>query len=326
MADVYAPGASDINITKMMESYGYYPTQEEAQALQGSFTSDNNAASKAVGASAVAQYVLSKKAEAERQKNDPLVALQKKMDESVTLMKNQVQGLQTQLSDTLSAAPQLFGSLTPDQIQQYLAPLKTSFDTQLSTLQTTMASRGLGASSTENNALAQTGQKFKEDVLATGLQVGQTQQTAKAKSIQDQINNLFGLTSTEEQISAGAAGQKSAQDLGQSNLVSSLPYFLSQDAYAKEQARLASSGGNKTGSMIAGGLTGAMSGAAQGFMVGGPWGAVAGGAAGGALGAYGASQGGGGSSTASYNPSNALFLASQYKKTSTEPNFSAEPV
>src|SRR6266478_3360015 len=108
---------SDINVVDLFKQFGYSPTQAEVTALGGTFTSDNNAASKRAGVSAISNYVLQKKAEAEREKNDPLLALQTKIDDSVTLMKNQVTGLQQQLQDTLSAAPQLFGNLTPDQIQ-----------------------------------------------------------------------------------------------------------------------------------------------------------------------------------------------------------------
>lgn len=227
---VYAPGSPDIDITQIMQGFGYYPTEAEAQSLAGSFTSDNNAASKAAGVSAIAQYVNQKQAEQERIKNDPLAALQTKMEESAALMKNQVQGLYGQLQDTLSSAPKLFGELTPDQIQAYLAPLKTSFDQQISTVQGVMGSRGIAASSTENNALAQTDKQFQENVLSTGLQVGLDAQKNKASSIQQQIQNLFGLTGQEEGMASNAAAQRSAQNLGQSNLIASLPYFLQQSA------------------------------------------------------------------------------------------------
>lgn len=233
--------------------FGYYPTDAETAAMKDvGFGVSNNAVRDSLVNSAIAQYVLQKKAEETRLANDPLVGLQKKMDDSIALMKNQVTGLQAQLQDTLSAAPQLFGSLTPDQIQNYLKPLKTTFDQQVAQVQGIAASRGLAASSTENNSIAQTGQQFQEQVLSQGLQVGQQQQSAKANSIQNQINNLFGLTGQEESISAQATGQKSSQDLGQSNLIASLPYFLSQDAYAKGQAFNAAEASRNTGSGMGG--------------------------------------------------------------------------
>ncbi len=226
-------GAPNVNIMDVFKSFGYTPTQAEITAMAPSFEGRFDIME--IGTSAVAQYVNAKQAEAEREKNDPLVALQTRMDDSVALMKNQVQGLYSQLQDTLSAAPQLFGSLTPDQIQQYLAPLKTSFDKQMANVQGIMGSRGLGASSTENQALADTNKQFQEQVFSTGLGVGLDAQKNKATAIQAQINNLFGLTGQEEGISAGAAGQRSQQNLGQSNLIASLPFFLDQAASQRSQ-------------------------------------------------------------------------------------------
>ncbi len=226
-------GAPNFNIQDVFEQFGYYPTQAEVNAMSSSFEGTYNGGQ--IGTSAVAQYVNFKQQEATREANDPLGALQTKMDDSVNQMKQQVQGLYGQLQDTLSAAPQLFGSLTPDQIQQYLAPLKTSFDQQMAQVQGIAASRGLGASSTEANALAQTNEQFQQQVFSTGLQVGQTAQTNKANAIQAQINNLFGLTGQEEGISANAAQTRSQQNLGQSNLMASLPYFLDQSAAQQQQ-------------------------------------------------------------------------------------------
>ncbi len=223
---------SDEDIAGVFKQFGYTPTEAEISSLRPSFAEGMGGN---VATSAVGQYVNFKNEEAERQKNDPLAALQTKMEDNVTLMKNQITGLQGQLQDTLSAAPELFGSLTPDQIQTYLKPLQDTFKQQMSTVQSTIASRGLAASSTENNALAHTDQQFKNQVFSTGLQVGMTQQQAKAQALQTQINNLFGLTGHEEGLSASAAAQRSSQNLGQSNLISSLPSFLNAQS-AQEAA------------------------------------------------------------------------------------------
>src|SRR4051794_35649803 len=118
-------GARNFNIFDAFQQFGYYPTQEEINAIAPSFEGRTDPGQ--IGNSAVAQYVLHKKAEAERQANDPLAALQKKMDDSTTLMKNQVQGLYGQLQDVLGSAPELFGNMKPDQIATYLAPLQDSF-------------------------------------------------------------------------------------------------------------------------------------------------------------------------------------------------------
>lgn len=313
-ATITRPGIKNFNIKDVFNSFGYYPTQEEIDAMAGTFQGTYNMGE--TGTSAVAQYVMQKRAEVERQKNDPLAALQKKMDESVALMKNQVQGLYGQLQDTLKEAPKLFGELTPDQIQTYLAPLQYSFDQQLAQVQGAIASRGISGSSTENNALANTGEQFQQQVLSTGLDVGMKSQQAKAAAIQKQIDNLFGLTGHEESISAAASGQKSAQDLSQSNLIASLPYFLSQDAFAKQEALKASKGGGTPWGTIAGTLLGGGLGA-----FGGPAGAAIGASVGGSLGS--SFDKTGSKNSGGYNPSNALFLASLMNKGKT-PSYGAD--
>jgi hypothetical protein len=326
VTDAYTASATDINVQKLFEQFGYYPTQAEVTSLGGSFSSANDAASKQFGVQAISQYVLQQKQNADFAKNDPLAALQTAMTNSAETMKKQVTGLYGQLQDVLGSAPQLFGNLTPDQITGYLAPLQTAFKAQLDTVQGALGSRGLWGSSTEANALAQTGAQFQEQVLSTGLQVGQTSQNAKATAIQNQINSLLGLTGTEEQISGAAAGQRSKQNLGQSNLVASLPYFLQQSANQQALINQQLKGGKGGSAMdiAMGSMSGALQGGAEGFMVGGPWGAAAGAAAGGAAGGYSASQGGGGGGGGA---GNALFLASLMKKnpSTTTPTTTVTP-
>jgi hypothetical protein len=230
------------NIINSFIGFGYYPTEAEVASLIGTSMGEGGSE---FGAASVANYVNMQKAEIEREKNDPLAAFQKKMMDSADLYKTQVQGLYGQLQDTLGSAPQLFGNLTPDQIDTYLAPLKRSFDTQLANVQSVMGSRGLSSSSSENNALAATGEQFKEGVLSTGLNVGMQSQQAKAKAISDQINALLGLAGGEERLGGAAASQRSSQALGQSNLIQSLPFFLSQAAKQNQlfQGALDSKGG-----------------------------------------------------------------------------------
>jgi len=256
-------GAPNFNIQQVFNQFGYYPTQAEITAMAPSFEGTFNVGQ--IGTSAVAQYVNFKQAEATRAANDPLAALQTKMTDSANQMKQQVTGLYTQLQSVLTQAPQLFGSLSPDQISTYLQPLQNAFQTQLATVQGALGGRGLAGSSTESNALAQTGQQFEQNVLSTGLSVGQTQQQAQATSIQNQINSLLGLTGTEENIAAGAAGQESSQNLGQSNLIASLPYFLDQSS-AQQQAlaaQKASQGGFQSEFNTVTGDIGQATGAAQ---------------------------------------------------------------
>ena len=228
-ADVYAPD-TNIDITAIMKQFGYTPTNEEAVMLQGAFGAENNAVSKAAGVEAIAQYVNYQKQIQAFDAKDPLTGLQTRMNNIIDQNTKAVSGLSDQLQQTLSAAPQLFGSLTPDQISTYLAPLQTSFNQQLSQVQATMAARGLGASSPEANALAQTNQQFQQTVLSTGLNIGLTAQKNKADAIQQQINNLFGQTGQAINSTTSAAGQQSKQQLGESELIGSLPSFLNNQA------------------------------------------------------------------------------------------------
>lgn len=307
-AVVTRPSVPNFNIQAIFKDFGYYPTQEEIDSLSPIFTGKQGKGDfLSAGRSAIGQYVMAKKAEAERQKVDPLAALQKKMEDSVALMKNQVTGLYTQLQDTLTSAPKLFGDMTPEQINTYLAPLQTEFKTQLATVQGVIAQRGVAGSSTENNALAQTNQQFMEKTLATGLDVGMQSQKAKAAAIQNQINSLLGLTGTEEGITAGAAGQKSAQDLGQSNLITSLPFFLDQADLQRRQM-MEKSGGSPL-DIAMGTISGIGQGFAEGMMTGNPYAAAAIAAAQGAAGGYQASKGTSGGSSPS-SAANSLFLAS----------------
>jgi hypothetical protein len=211
-------------IRGVFKSFGYTPTDAEVQAFNEAFGEGRSGF--AAGTSVVAQYVNFKNQEAQRMASDPLTGLQTRMNNIIDQNTKSVTGLSQQLQDTLSAAPQLFGSMTPDQIGEYLKPLQTSFNTQMSQVQSTLASRGLGASSTEANALAQTNQQFQEQVLNTGLNIGMTSQKNKADALQQQINNLFGQTSQAMGITGGAAEKQSSQNLGQSNLIASLPSFL----------------------------------------------------------------------------------------------------
>lgn len=234
-------GAPNFSVLDAFKSFGYYPTQAEIDALAPSFEGRIDPGT--IGRNAVAQYVNYQNQIAQFKANDPLVSLQKEMGEAIDLQTKQVQGLYGQLQDTLTSAPKLFGSLTPDQINEYLKPLQTAFTSQLSQVQGAMASRGVAGSSTENNALAATDQQFKEQTLATGLSIGQQQQTARASSIQAQIAQLFGLVGTETGVKGAAAGQQSKQDLATSNLVGSLPSFLNAQSAEEEQIAKSNQGG-----------------------------------------------------------------------------------
>lgn len=189
---------------------------------------------------AIAEYVNFEKAEATRQASDPLKAYQEYEQKFAQDSFANAQNLYTQLNDVVTSAPKLFGSLTPDQIQQYLAPLKTSFDAALATTQGALAGRGLGGSSTEANAAYQTEKQFQEQVLQTGLDVGMNTQKQQAAAIQARLNQVFQGGTTAQGAVGAAASQRSQQDLSQSNLLASLPYFLRSSGMQEAQAKIAS--------------------------------------------------------------------------------------
>lgn len=222
------PNVPNFSVYGAFQRYGYTPTQQELDMFASAFMGRHNA--EQTGLAAVSDYVNAKKTEAERQANDPLKAYQEKAAQLQDQMFTQANTLYGQLQDLLSSAPELFGGLTPDQVQQYLAPLKTSFDQVNAQVQTDAARRGAAGSSLEAQATAQQTEKFKENVLATGLQVGINQKGQKAQSIQQQIQNLLGIGSTAFSAQGAAAAQRSAQDLSQSNLITSLPFFERQAA------------------------------------------------------------------------------------------------
>lgn len=300
--------------------FGYSPTKAEAQSLVDTWHTG--------AVTAVAMYVNQQKAEQQRVANDPLAALQSRVESDISLNQAQIKGLSGQLQDVLGSAPQLFGNLTPDQIQTYLTPLKTAFDAQVATVQSVQASRGTGGSSAEATALAQTNKQFQEEVFSTGLNVGLTSQQNKATALQKQIDNLFGLTGTEQQIAGAAAGQRSGQNLSQSNLIASLPFFLDQASFQKQmalQAAQSSAGGGGIGSLIGGGIGGAIG------AFGGPVGAAAGYSIGSSLGGTvgnqisPAKQGGYTSPYSAPSPYPGLFLASSMRGPNTPANPSGSP-
>lgn len=301
------------NIINSFLDFGYYPTESEVAELTPTSAGEGGYER---GRSAVATYVNMKKAELERQANDPIKELQKKQEEKALLLEAQVNGLYGQLQDSIKEAPQLFGSLTPDQIQTYLGPLQASFKKQQSELQGIMAQRGLAASSTEAGALAETGQRFQENVFAAGLDVGLRQKVEKSQAIQRRIDSLFGLQGQAEGLAAGAAAQRSQQDLGQSNLIASLPFFLNQAA-AQERALLEAKGkGGSPMDIAMGTISGAIPGILLGGQVGGLPGAISGGVIGGSSGGYNASRSGS-SSAEAYQGMNALLLAERLRRPRT---------
>src|SRR5208337_1684483 len=78
--------------------------------------------------------------------------------------------------------------------------------------------------------------EFQGTVLQSGLNIGLTSQTNQANALQTQINNLYGQTNQAMGITGAAAQQQSQQQLGESQLIGSLPSYmnaqsLNQGAY-----------------------------------------------------------------------------------------------
>lgn len=178
------------------------------------------------GGSAIGNYVATKKAQAERQANDPLkavLAAQKSFGEAQAALasgdRDTAAKLYDQLFSTLQTAPKLFGNMTPEQVNTYLAPIKASVEGD-------SARRGLTGSSTEMNAL--TG-----NTLKAGLDVGLTLQDKQAAAIQSEINRRTQLVGTATGAQANAlglqgqaAGVLSQEGQQDQELLSSLPLYL----------------------------------------------------------------------------------------------------
>jgi hypothetical protein len=192
------------------------------------------------GENAIADYVLAKKNMAAQQANDPLNKVLQAEQTFGSAQQAAAEGygkeadsLYAQLQDIMGQAPKLFGNLTPDQVDQYLAPLKTTFNQADALTQTGNAARGLAGSSIEAQARSDAGNRFKENVLQTGLNVGMTQQQAQEQAVQNEINRKSGLMvgSNANALNAfglqnQSAGQISGNQRADALLLSSLPGYL----------------------------------------------------------------------------------------------------
>ena len=219
-------------------SFGYYPTQAEIaafgqsdDALAGGATSGE---ASALTNSFIGQYVQTMNAEKQRQATDPLNAYQQQAQKIADQQQLQSTNLYSQAQQVFQNAPQLFGSLTPDQITQYLAPLQTAFTQAQSQTQAQEAARGLTGSNIEANALQTGNTNFQNQVLQTGLQVGQTAQTNVGNSLQTQAGGLQTASNNNRALQGQAAGQISSQNLSQQNYLNSLPFLYGQASQANQ--------------------------------------------------------------------------------------------
>lgn len=185
------PQANADQVKKIFQDFGMEPSPEEIMQFAG--------IDYIGGGTAIANYVSTKKAQMEREANDPLKKVLEAQQTFTAAQEARSQGLTkeandlfTQLMGKLSEAPKLFGNLTPEQIDTYMAPIKAQTEGDI-------ARRGLAGSSTEVNAL--TG-----NALKAGLDVGRELQGAQAGAIQGEIARKTGLIQ-------GAVGAQ-AQGLG----------------------------------------------------------------------------------------------------------------
>lgn len=246
--------------------FGYEPTAAEVMALVPTAAGLGGGTR---GPAAVADYVRTVQADKERQANDPL---QKFIDEQKVKAEGfskEAQDVYGQLKQIVSSAPKLFGSLTEDQINQYLAPLQQATAESSARLEGAYNRRGLVGSNIEAGALATNERQFRENALATGLQVGLNQQTLQQQMYQNYLNQVLGLYGQSTGFVGQGAGQISAQNLNQGQFLAGLP-LLERGVAAQERAQAeaaAKAKGTNWGSI--GTLAGMVGGAALAPFTGG---------------------------------------------------------
>lgn len=278
------------NILKDFFSFGYYPTQAEVSSFIQSDTQlgarEPEGLQDSLTDSFIAQYVMNVQADQVRQANDPLAAFQQQANDIANQQQLQSTNLYTQAQQVFSSAPQLFGNLTPAQITEYLAPLQTAFTQAQSQTQAQLSARGLTGSNIEANALQTGTTNFENQVLQTGVAVGQTTQNNTGSLLAQEAGGLQTASTQNRGLQGQASGQLSSQNLQQQNYLNSLPYLYggaSQSAQATalavQQAESASAGGGGIGSTI-----GTIGGGIIGGVYGGPAGAAAGASVGGSIG------------------------------------------
>lgn len=225
-------GAPNFNIYDVFKSFGYTPTQAEINQLAPSFMGRKDVYQ--IGSSAVAQYVETQRKIQEQQANDPLIKYVEEQKTRAADLSTKAQDLYGQQQKILSSAPQLFGNLTPDQINEYLAPVVQSAKENSANLEGAFARRNLAGSSIEANALTGANREFLQNVLAQGLNIGLNQQKQQSDSIEKQIAQLFNQAGiSTSQVGAGTS-QLSQQDFNNAQTLIGLPSFLNAQSLQRE--------------------------------------------------------------------------------------------
>lgn len=178
------------------------------------------------GQAAIANYAHTKSEQIKAEATNPLKLF---LDQEKTRragFEDQANGLYAKLQDTISAAPKLFGNLTPDQIQQYIAPINQAAKAGSANLEGDYARRGITGSNIEANALSDAQRKYQENILATGLNLGMNTQQAQASAIQNRINQLFGASGQSSNLLGAGMGQLSTEQQNNLQQITQLPLFL----------------------------------------------------------------------------------------------------
>lgn len=268
-------------ITEYFKHYGYTPDPGVIAALVTSIGADNQEGVVAgeVGAFMNAVNQLNKAAA-----NDPLQGILAQENAAIGSTGSQADMYAQEVQDVYKQAPKLFGSLTPDQIDQYLAPARSAFDYAEGKVQTDAAARGNTGSSLEANAMAGTDKQFKEGVLQQGLNVGMQEQQNLAQVIQNLYNQKLQQQSLLYGLQQQTGGAISAQNYQNAQFMAQLPLLL--NSYASQQMQLRNQQNTSGGGWenMLGTALGGVAGGVGGFFLGGPMGAVAGASAGAGLG------------------------------------------
>lgn len=195
---------SDEDIAGVFKKFGYDASPAEIAALKPAFAEgQGNEALSAVGNYVLAHQELAG-AQAKIQGN--LLSEQEAAQNSRTLaevLSTQGQAAYDAAANVYTQAPKLFGSLSADQINQYLAPAQKAFEQAQGKTAGDISSRGLSGSSIEAQALDQNLSQFMTQTLATGLGIGQQQQAGQAGVLQNKGAQLFGASGTATQAGLG---------------------------------------------------------------------------------------------------------------------------
>jgi len=213
------------NLRKEFEAFGYTPTDAELAQFVPIASAKYTGSAGATGS--VASYVQAVRLEQERKGNDPL----NKVIADERGFFNETEARIANLEGRTTGPIELFGGLSEDQINKYLAPLGQQTKESSARLAGASARRGITGSSTEYNALAENERKYRENVLASGLDVGMTERNRLTSLLEQQYGLLPGSLSRQAEI----AGQQSSQEASATQFQQELPLYL-RGISAQEEA------------------------------------------------------------------------------------------